>query len=106
MLGLGLLSVFLVVWLAHRMDVVDHESHPIHLAPDGLLFIPWLMLEIFKANIDVALAIIKSKKENVSESYDLWTEDGTFGYTMDGILEAEYKGNTNLSLPKSVWWWD
>ena len=34
----------------------------------------------------------KSKKENVSESYDLWTEDGTFGYTMDGILEAEYNG--------------
>ena len=34
----------------------------------------------------------KSKKENVSESYDLWTEDGTFGYTMDGILEAEYQG--------------
>lgn len=23
-----------------------------------------------------------------------------------GILEAEHKGNANLSLPKSVWWWD
>ena len=23
-----------------------------------------------------------------------------------GILEAEHKGNVNLSLPKSVWWWD
>jgi len=39
----------------------------------------------------------KSKKESVNEadvveSYDLWTEDGTFGYTMDGILEAEYQG--------------
>ena len=39
----------------------------------------------------------KSKKESVNEgdvveSYDLWTEDGTFGYTMDGILEAEYNG--------------
>jgi hypothetical protein len=23
-----------------------------------------------------------------------------------GILEAEHKGNANLSLPKAVWWWD
>ena len=34
----------------------------------------------------------KSKKENVSESYDLWTEDGSFGYTMTGLIEAEYQG--------------
>ncbi len=26
------------------------------------------------------------------ESYDLWTEDGTFGYTMTGLIEAEYQG--------------
>ena len=41
--------------------------------------------------------ILKVVKESVNEadiveSYDLWTEDGTFGYTMDGILEAEYNG--------------
>ena len=34
----------------------------------------------------------KSKKENVSESYDVWMEDGSFGYTLDGIVEAEYQG--------------
>jgi hypothetical protein len=34
----------------------------------------------------------KSKKENVSESYDIWMEDGSFGYTLDGIVEAEYQG--------------
>ena len=28
----------------------------------------------------------------VPESYDMWTEDGSFGYTMDGIVEAEYQG--------------
>ena len=26
------------------------------------------------------------------ESYDLWTEDGSFGYTMTGLIEAEYGG--------------
>jgi len=29
---------------------------------------------------------------NVIESYDIWAEDGSFGYTMDGIVEAEYQG--------------
>ena len=28
----------------------------------------------------------------VPETYDMWTEDGSFGYTIDGIVEAEYQG--------------
>ena len=32
------------------------------------------------------------KEENVNESYDIWAEDGSFGYTMTGIVEAEYQG--------------
>ena len=58
-LALGIASIVLVVWIAHRMDVVDHESHPIHMAFKGLIYFPWLMWEIVKANIDVALAILK-----------------------------------------------
>jgi len=35
----------------------------------------------------------KSKKESIEESYDIWNEDGSFGYTMSGLLpEAEYQG--------------
>ena len=31
--------------------------------------------------------------ESVEESYDIWNEDGSFGYTMTGLLpEAEYQG--------------
>ena len=60
-IALGIASIALVLWLAHRMDVVDHESHPIHMAFKGLIYFPWLMWEIVKANIDVALAIIKGK---------------------------------------------
>ena len=26
------------------------------------------------------------------ESYDIWNEDGSFGYTMTGLIEAEYQG--------------
>ena len=58
-IALGIASISLVVWLAHRMDVVDHESHPVHMAAKGLIYFPWLIWEIVKANIDVALAILK-----------------------------------------------
>ena len=58
-LGLGAASIAGVVWIAHRMDVVDHESHPLHMAPKGVFYYPWLMWEIVKANWDVAKAILK-----------------------------------------------
>lgn len=58
-LSLGAASIVAVIWLAHRMDVVDNESHPLHMAPKGLLYFPWLMWEIVKSNIDVAAAIIR-----------------------------------------------
>ena len=33
------------------------------------------------------------KKESVEEAYDIWMEDGSWGYTMTGLLpEAEYQG--------------
>ena len=41
------------------MDVVDHEGFPIHMGPKAITYWPWLIWEIIKANIDVALIIIK-----------------------------------------------
>ena len=41
------------------MDVVDHESHPVHMALKGLTYFPWLIVEIIKANLDVAIAIVR-----------------------------------------------
>ena len=55
----GVASVMLAVYLALRMDVVDHESHPVHLyklAVAGYWF--WLLKEIIKANIDVCCRIV------------------------------------------------
>ena len=34
----------------------------------------------------------KSKKESVEESYDIYSDDGGWGYTLTGIVEAEYQG--------------
>ena len=62
MIGLGLASVILVVLVAARMDVVDHEGHPVHLTWRALLYLPWLLWEIVKANIDVVKVILSPKK--------------------------------------------
>lgn len=65
LLGFGAASVFFTLWLARRMDVVDHESHPLHLSP-GLLFF-WLRLfkEIVISNAQV-IAIVLSPKLKIS----------------------------------------
>ena len=56
-LGLGIASVILVVLIAVRMDVVDHEGHPIHLTLRFIGYWFWLMVEIAKAGIDVTRRI-------------------------------------------------
>ena len=61
LLSLGAVSVIAVVWIAHRMDVIDHEGHPIHLTVRAILYWPWLLVEIVKSNIDVAKVIIRRK---------------------------------------------
>lgn len=60
LLGLGLGSAALVVWIAMRLDTVDHEGHPLHLAWRGMTYWPWLAVEIVKANLDVARTILSS----------------------------------------------
>lgn len=61
LVALGVASSALCVWIAMRLEAVDHEGHPLHLAIGGLTrFWPWLMVEIVKSNLDVARAILSS----------------------------------------------
>lgn len=53
LLSLGVVSVILTVYIAHRMDVVDHESQPIHLTMKLPAYYLWLIKEIVKSNIKV-----------------------------------------------------
>jgi len=53
LLSFGLVSVIFVVWLSHKMDVVDEESQPIHLTTRLPGFFWWLLVKIVRANIDV-----------------------------------------------------
>lgn len=60
LLGLGLASTLLTVVLAARMNLVDHESHPIHLSGRLLRFHGFLAREIVKANLDVIRHILRN----------------------------------------------
>jgi multicomponent Na+:H+ antiporter subunit E len=55
----GLACSVVVVLFARRMDLVDHEGHPVHLAPRALLgYWPWLLKEIVKSAWDVSKIIV------------------------------------------------
>ena len=58
LLTLGALSCLLVVVIALRMEVIDHESHPLHLTPRLPLYWLWLLWEIVKSNLVVARLIL------------------------------------------------
>ncbi len=58
-LCLGVASIVLCVVIAHRMEIADHEGHPIHMSIRGLTYFPWLLKEIVLSNITVAKAILK-----------------------------------------------
>ena len=59
-LCLGAGSILFIIWICHRMDAIDHETHPIHLAIGCSTYFPWLVWEIVLANMDVAKAILKN----------------------------------------------
>ncbi|MCF8150581.1 MAG: Na+/H+ antiporter subunit E [Burkholderiaceae bacterium] len=51
-------SAVAVLLIAHRMDVVDHEGHPIHLAWHAFFsYWPWLVKEIIFSAWDVSKRI-------------------------------------------------
>jgi multicomponent Na+:H+ antiporter subunit E len=59
-MGFSLLTVAL---LSCRMGIVDREGFPIHIAGRLAGYLPWLLNEIFRSNIDVARLILFSRGE-------------------------------------------
>ena len=66
LLGLGLASVVLTIFLAKRMNVIDHESYPLHLSSRFPAFFGYILREIVNANIDVIKRIMKLSGKSIS----------------------------------------
>ncbi len=66
LLGFGVVSVALTVFLSKRMNVIDHESYPLHLSSKLPSFFLYILKEIVKANIDVVIRILGWRGASVS----------------------------------------
>lgn len=56
-IGFGVFSVLFVLWIMKRMDDVASEEPPYTLGIRPVLYLPYIIWEIVKANIDVTKAI-------------------------------------------------
>jgi multicomponent Na+:H+ antiporter subunit E len=61
LLTVGALACVLVVVIAHRMDVIDGEGHPIQLTARALAYYPWLFRQIIVANFDVTRRVLSPR---------------------------------------------
>lgn len=61
LVGAGAASAGAVVWVGHRMAVIDHEGHPIHLSASAFTYLPWLLKEIVKSAWDVSKIIVNPR---------------------------------------------
>ena len=105
LLALGFASSVLVVAIALRMDIVDRETHPIHLHPTIVFFWIWLAWEIIKANIDVARRILDPRlpisprllRVKATQKSDLGRVSYANSITLTpGTVSVSVKGNTIL----------
>jgi multicomponent Na+:H+ antiporter subunit E len=62
LIALGVASSLVTVVLALRMEVIDHESHPLHLSRQLPRFWVFLSREIVLANLDVVRRILTPRK--------------------------------------------
>jgi len=60
LLSLGAVSVCLAVILMFRLRILDREGAPYFAIFGVLAYLPWLLYEIFKANVDVVRACLRA----------------------------------------------
>lgn len=58
LLSIGVAATVLVTWTARRMRIADAEGVPLHLFPGVLGYWPWLVKEMFVANVQVARIVL------------------------------------------------
>ncbi|MGS0682617.1 Na+/H+ antiporter subunit E [Shewanella sp. 125m-7] len=85
LLSLGAASILLVLYIANRMNVIDHESLPIHLSAKMPGYMLWLAKEIIIANISVVKHIWLG---NSSISPTLATIDATQRTDLGKVIYA------------------
>jgi multicomponent Na+:H+ antiporter subunit E len=76
MLAFGAASVVLVVALAHRMDLIDAEGHPVHLSWKFPIYFIWLAWQVVVANFIVVREILRREINVTPRLIQVPTEQG------------------------------
>ncbi len=63
LISLGIVSVLFVAFVAHRMDVVDEESHPLHLSLKLIRYWLYLLGQIVISNVKMVLIILSPRPD-------------------------------------------
>lgn len=83
LIGLGAASVFVVIVLVERMRLLDVETAPYLRAPQLLAYWAWLLVEIVKANVIVARAVLRADLELTPRLFRVRSDQKTdLGRTM------------------------
>jgi multicomponent Na+:H+ antiporter subunit E len=77
LLGLGAGSVILILYVTHRMDVIDREGHPIHLGFRAIGYWLWLLWEIVIANFQIARVILSPRMPIRPHLFDVRASQAT-----------------------------
>ncbi|MBV34464.1 MAG: cation transporter [Rickettsiales bacterium] len=59
LLSLGVVSVIFVVFMSHRLGIIDEESQPLHVSRRIVVYWLWLLKTLVKSNITVIKRIWK-----------------------------------------------
>jgi len=62
LVGAGVLVAAAVAFAAHAVGIGDREGHPVDRIAAGLLYWPWLVVEILKSTLDVTKVILSGRR--------------------------------------------
>lgn len=82
-LSLGGVSILIVVFMVDRMNMIDDETSAFHRLPGLLVYWVWLGLEILKANVIVARAVLQPDLNVTPRLFRIRADQSTdFGRTL------------------------
>lgn len=103
LLSLGAVSVLFVVFVAHRLNVVDEESQPLSVSRRILFFWIWLLKKIVQSNIQVIKQIWIGPKSISPVVMQLRMSQTTdMGKTIYGNSVTLTPGTVTLDIEDSV----
>ncbi len=77
LIGFGVVSSAGVVWLCHRMGIVDREGLPLDLTWRTLTYTPWLTIEVIKSNLDLVRRVLTPKMPISPQVFEMQSSQKT-----------------------------